>query len=83
MAHSDLFARIQTLRAGRDAHAGAAASMIGRRVGRRVDMDGHWLTGFCSRDALGPAQPFAGVGAFPDAVAGARVRVVPPTAASA
>src|SRR5690348_15806734 len=42
---------------------------VTRRDGVRLEVDGHWLTGFCSNDYLGLAQQFRVVNALQDAAA--------------
>lgn len=42
---------------------------VTRRDGVRYEVDGHWLTGFCSNDYLGLAQQFGVVNALQDAAA--------------
>ncbi|MDN8834027.1 aminotransferase class I/II-fold pyridoxal phosphate-dependent enzyme, partial [Staphylococcus aureus] len=42
---------------------------VTRRDGVRLEVDGQWLTGFCSNDYLGLAQQFSVVNALQDAAA--------------
>ncbi len=70
MARPDLSARVLTLRAARIAAAGAPAPRaITRRDGVRMEVDGRWLTAFCSSDYLGLGQQFGVVNALQDAAA--------------
>ncbi|MCA1714581.1 MAG: 8-amino-7-oxononanoate synthase, partial [Gammaproteobacteria bacterium] len=43
--------------------------VVTRRDGVRLEVDGHWLTGFCGNDYLGLAQHFAVVNALQDGAA--------------
>jgi len=68
MARPDLSARVLTLRAERIAHAGLPVHWaISRRDAMRVEVDGRWLTAFCSGDYLGLGQQFGVVNALQDA----------------
>lgn len=70
MARPDLPARVLTLRAARIAAAGASPQRaISRRDGVRLEVDGRWLTAFCSSDYLGLSQQFGVVNALQDAAA--------------
>lgn len=70
MARPDLFDRVQTLRAQRDAQGIAPPPRaVSRRDGVRVEVDGHWLAQFCSSDYLGLAQQFGVVNALQEAAA--------------
>jgi len=68
MQRPDLRERIATLRAQRE-RAGRRRRQraVTRRDGARLELDGRWLTGFCSNDYLGLSQHFSVVGALQDA----------------
>jgi 8-amino-7-oxononanoate synthase len=62
--------RIAAARAQREAQSRIRTRRhVTRRDGTRYEVDGHWLTGFCSNDYLGLAQQFAVVNALQDAAA--------------
>ncbi|MUV13152.1 8-amino-7-oxononanoate synthase [Noviluteimonas gilva] len=62
--------RVAAARAQREANARTRVRRsVTRRDGVRFEVDGHWLTGFCSNDYLGLAQQFAVVNAMQDAAA--------------
>jgi 8-amino-7-oxononanoate synthase len=62
-----LHERIEALRAQRVAQDRVRTRRtVTRRDGVRFEVDGHWLTGFCSNDYLGLAQQFAVVNALQD-----------------
>jgi 8-amino-7-oxononanoate synthase len=64
---SDRIAEARTLR---EAHSRIRTRRhVTRRDGVRYEVDGHWLTGFCSNDYLGLAQQFGVVNALQDAAA--------------
>jgi len=70
MARPDLTARLQAQRALRDAPGRRRTRRtVTRRDGVRLEIDGRWLTGFCSNDYLGLAQQFSVVNALQDAAA--------------
>ena len=70
MARPDLTARLQAQRALRDAQGRRRPRRtVTRRDGVRLEIDGRWLTGFCSNDYLGLAQQFSVVNALQDAAA--------------
>ncbi|MGE6333164.1 8-amino-7-oxononanoate synthase [Stenotrophomonas sp. NPDC077659] len=70
MARPDLTARLNAQRALRDAQGRRRPRRtITRRDGVRLEIDGRWLTGFCSNDYLGLAQQFSVVNALQDAAA--------------
>ena len=70
MARPDLHDRIQALRKLRDAQGRLRVRrVVSRRDGVRLDVDGQWLTGFCSNDYLGLSQQFGVVSALQDAAA--------------
>ncbi|HCR35328.1 MAG TPA: 8-amino-7-oxononanoate synthase, partial [Stenotrophomonas sp.] len=70
MARPDLTARLQAQRALRDAQGRRRLRRtVTRRDGVRLEIDGRWLTGFCSNDYLGLAQQFSVVNALQDAAA--------------
>jgi 8-amino-7-oxononanoate synthase len=63
-----LHERVAAARAQREAQARTRVRRsVTRRDGVRFEVDGHWLTGFCSNDYLGLAQQFAVVNAMQDA----------------
>ncbi len=65
-----LHERVAAARAQREAQARTRVRRsVTRRDGVRFEVDGHWLTGFCSNDYLGLAQQFAVVNAMQDAAA--------------
>lgn len=62
--------RIAALRAQREAQSRLRVRRhVTRRDGVRYEVDGHWLTGFCSNDYLGLSQQFGVVNALQDAAA--------------
>jgi len=68
MARPDLHERIQSLRKLRGAQGRVRVRRtVTRRDGVRVEVDGRWLTGFCSNDYLGLSQQFEVVAAMQDA----------------
>ncbi|KAF1712392.1 8-amino-7-oxononanoate synthase [Pseudoxanthomonas kalamensis DSM 18571] len=68
MARPDLHDRIQGLRKLRLAQNRVRVRRtISRRDGARVEVDGRWLTEFCSNDYLGLSQQFEAVTALQDA----------------
>ena len=70
MPRPRLHERIAGLRAQREAQGRVRVwRNVTRRDGVRYEVDGHWLTGFCSNDYLGLAQQFAVVNALQDAAA--------------
>ena len=70
MARPDLHDRIQSQRKLRDAQGRIRVRRtVTRRDGVRLELNGQWLTGFCSNDYLGLAQQFGVVSALQDAAA--------------
>jgi 8-amino-7-oxononanoate synthase len=70
MARPRLHERIAALREQRAAQARVRVRRnVTRRDGTRLEVDGHWLTGFCGNDYLGLAQQFAVVNALQDGAA--------------
>lgn len=68
MARPDLHERLQDQRKLREAQGRIRTRRtIGRRDGVRLELGGHWLTGFCSNDYLGLSQQFEVVAALQDA----------------
>ena len=62
--------RVAAARAQREAQARLRVRRsVTRRDGVRYEVDGHWLTAFCSNDYLGLAQQFAVVNALQDSAA--------------
>ncbi|BCT92249.1 8-amino-7-oxononanoate synthase [Lysobacter helvus] len=62
--------RVAAQRAQREAQSRVRTRRnVTRRDGVRLEVDGHWLTGFCSNDYLGLAQQFGVVNALQDAAA--------------
>ncbi|MCC8363106.1 8-amino-7-oxononanoate synthase [Lysobacter sp. A6] len=65
-----LHERVAAARAQRAAQARTRVRRsVTRRDGVRLEVDGHWLTGFCSNDYLGLAQQFQVVNALQDSAA--------------
>lgn len=70
MARTDIHERIEALRRLRAAQGRLRSRRtIARRDGVRMELDGRWLTGFCSNDYLGLASQFEVGAALQDAVA--------------
>ena len=70
MARTDIHERIEAQRRLRMAQGRVRQRRtIARRDGVRVELDGRWLTGFCSNDYLGLASQFEVGAALQDAVA--------------
>jgi 8-amino-7-oxononanoate synthase len=70
MARPDLHDRIQSQRKLRDAQGRIRVRRtVTRRDGVRLEVNGQWLTGFCSNDYLGLSQQFGVVSALQDAAA--------------
>jgi 8-amino-7-oxononanoate synthase len=70
MSRPPLADRIEALRAQRAVLGRSRVRRtVSRRDGVRFEVDGHWLTGFCSNDYLGLAQQFAVVSALQDSAA--------------
>ncbi|WP_102946318.1 8-amino-7-oxononanoate synthase [Stenotrophomonas sp. VV52] len=70
MARPDLHDRIQSQRKLRDAQGRIRVRRtVTRRDGVRLELNGQWLTGFCSNDYLGLSQQFGVVSALQDAAA--------------
>jgi 8-amino-7-oxononanoate synthase len=68
MSRPDLRERVSSLRKLRSAQDRLRERrIISRRDGARVEIDGHWLTEFCSNDYLGLAQQFRVANALADA----------------
>jgi 8-amino-7-oxononanoate synthase len=70
MARTDIHERIEAARRQRIAQGRLRQRRtIARRDGVRLELDGRWLTGFCSNDYLGLASQFEVGAALQDAVA--------------
>ena len=70
MARTDIHERIEAVRRLRVAQGRQRQRrLVTRRDGVRVEVDGRWLTGFCSNDYLGLASQFEVGAALQDAVA--------------
>ncbi len=70
MARPDLHDRIQSQRKLCDAQGRIRVRRtVTRRDGVRLELNGQWLTGFCSNDYLGLSQQFGVVSALQDAAA--------------
>lgn len=70
MARPDLSIRATALRSEHGTPSPALRStVVGRRDGVRVEIDGRWLTSFASSDHLGLSQQFGVVNALQDAAA--------------
>lgn len=70
MARPDLKERLQSQRKLRQAQGRIRVRRtVTRRDGVRLEVDGQWLTGFCSNDYLGLSQQFGVVSALQDAAA--------------
>ncbi len=70
MARPDLKERLQSQRKLRQAQGRIRVRRtVTRRDGVRLELDGQWLTGFCSNDYLGLSQQFGVVSALQDAAA--------------
>lgn len=70
MARPDLHDRIQAQRKLSDAQGRTRVRRaVSRRDGVQLEIDGQWLTGFCSNDYLGLSQQFGVVSALQDAAA--------------
>ena len=68
MARTDLRQRIAAAREQRaERQRVRTRRTVTRRDGVRCEVDGQWLTGFCSNDYLGLSQHFAVVNALQDA----------------
>ncbi len=70
MARPDLLERLQSQRKLREAQGRVRVRRtVTRRDGVRLEVNGQWLTGFCSNDYLGLSQQFGVVSALQDAAA--------------
>ncbi len=67
MPRPDLLVRVQSQSAAGNSSPRPSRRTVTRRDGVSVELDGRWLTGFCTHDYLGLAQQFGVVNALQDA----------------